>query len=69
MSVDEGWDHLVLPDGGEGQILVCDDDSSIRTIIREHLVRQGYDVLEAASGAEAGEVASAHNVEAMLLDL
>lgn len=54
---------------GEGQILVCDDDSSIRTVIREHLVRQGYDVLEASSGAEAVEIASARNIEAILLDL
>ena len=54
---------------GEGAILVCDDDAGIRTIVREHLAHQGYDVLEAASGAEAVAIASTREVEAILLDL
>ena len=29
-----------LPPRGEGAILVCDDDSSIRTVVSEHLTRQ-----------------------------
>ena len=54
---------------GEGSILVCDDDASIRTVVREHLTRQGYDVIEAASGEQAVEIASSRPVEAILLDL
>lgn len=54
---------------GNGCILVCDDDASIRTIVGEHLERQGYTVLEAVSGEEAIAVASHHDIEAILLDL
>ena len=59
---------LELP-RGEGSILVCDDDPGIRTIVREHLSRQGYTVVEASSGEEAIFLASEFPVEAILLDL
>ncbi len=59
---------LALP-RGEGAILVCDDDPGIRTIVSEHLTRQGYTVLEAASGDQALTMATEHQVEAILLDL
>lgn len=59
---------LALP-RGEGAILVCDDDPGIRTIVKEHLTRQGYTVLEACSGEEAISLASQSPVEAILLDL
>ncbi len=59
---------LALP-RGEGAILVCDDDSGIRTVVKEHLTRQGYTVLEASSGEEAISLASQSPVEAILLDL
>ncbi len=54
---------------GEGSILVCDDDAGIRTIVREHLTRQGYEVVEATSGTQAVDIASKQQVEAILLDL
>lgn len=54
---------------GEGAILVCDDDAGIRTVVSEHLVRQGYTVIEAISGQQAIELATEHAVEAILLDL
>ena len=54
---------------GEGSILVCDDDAGIRTVVREHLTRQGYEVLEAASGEQAVALAASERVEAILLDL
>jgi signal transduction histidine kinase/CheY-like chemotaxis protein len=59
----------VLPPRGEGAILVCDDDSGIRTVVAEHLHRQGYTVIEAVSGEEALVLAAEHHVEAILLDL
>jgi signal transduction histidine kinase/CheY-like chemotaxis protein len=59
----------VLPPRGEGAILVCDDDSGIRTVVSEHLSRQGYTVIEAVSGEQALVLASEHHVEAILLDL
>ena len=58
-----------LPARGEGAILVCDDDPGIRTIVAEHLGRQGYTVLEAESGDQALVMAADHQVEAILLDL
>ena len=54
---------------GTGAILVCDDDDSIRTVVSEHLTRQGYSVLEASSGQEALTIAEKEHVEAILLDL
>ena len=58
-----------LPPRGEGSILVCDDDPGIRTIVAEHLTRQGYTVIEASSGDEALVLAAENQVEAILLDL
>lgn len=58
-----------LPPRGEGAILVCDDDAGIRTIVSEHLTRQGYTVIEASSGDQALVLAAEHQVEAILLDL
>jgi CheY-like chemotaxis protein/nitrogen-specific signal transduction histidine kinase len=58
-----------LPPRGEGAILVCDDDAGIRTIVSEHLTRQGYSVIEASSGDQALVLAAENQVEAILLDL
>jgi signal transduction histidine kinase/CheY-like chemotaxis protein len=58
-----------LPVRGEGAILVCDDDPCIRTIVSEHLGRQGYTVIEAESGDQALVIAAEQQVEAILLDL
>jgi signal transduction histidine kinase/CheY-like chemotaxis protein len=58
-----------LPARGEGAILVCDDDAGIRTVVSEHLSRQGYTVVEAVSGEQALVLAAEHHVEAILLDL
>ncbi len=54
---------------GEGCILICDDDASIRTVVAENLRRQGYECLEAASGEQALTLAAQNRVEAILLDL
>ncbi len=57
------------PPRGEGVILVCDDDAGIRTVVSEHLQRQGYTVIEATSGEQALMLAAENQVEAILLDL
>ena len=54
---------------GEGAILVCDDDDGIRTVVGEHLHRQGYTVIEANSGEQCLVLAAENHVEAILLDL
>ncbi|WP_447979137.1 ATP-binding protein [Candidatus Nitrospira bockiana] len=48
-------------------ILLVEDDTMIRTILRETLSKQDYQVLEAANGAEALEVVRAHHGEVALL--
>jgi signal transduction histidine kinase/CheY-like chemotaxis protein len=53
----------------EGAILICDDDANIRTVVSGHLTRQGYKVIEAASGEEALRIALEQPIEAILLDL
>jgi signal transduction histidine kinase/CheY-like chemotaxis protein len=58
-----------LPAASEGSILVVDDDPIVRSVVREHLRRNGYTVIETASGEEALEVAGKQPVDAVLLDL
>ena len=40
---------------GNGRILVIDDESSVRTVVRMTLQKAGYDVLEAEDGEQAIE--------------
>jgi signal transduction histidine kinase/DNA-binding response OmpR family regulator len=60
---------LAPPIRGGASILICDDDAGIRTVLSEHLHRQGYTVIEAASGEQALQLAAERQVEAILLDL
>ena len=53
----------------EGAVLVCDDDQGIRTVVAEHLRKQGYRVIEAASGEETLALAGQQPLDAILLDL
>jgi signal transduction histidine kinase/CheY-like chemotaxis protein len=53
----------------EGAVLVCDDDQGIRTVVAEHLRKQGYRVVEAASGEETLTLAERQPLDAILLDL
>jgi PAS domain S-box-containing protein len=50
-------------------ILVCDDDSSVRTVIKAMLERQGYRVLTVASGYEAVEQSVTQQPDVILLNL
>jgi signal transduction histidine kinase/CheY-like chemotaxis protein len=58
-----------LPAASEGSILVVDDDPIVRNVVREHLRRNGYTVIETASGEEALEAVNKQAVDAVLLDL
>lgn len=42
------------------KILVVDDESRMRKLVRDFLVRDGYTVLEAGDGMEAMEIGRAH---------
>jgi signal transduction histidine kinase/CheY-like chemotaxis protein len=59
----------LLPAASEGSILVVDDDPIVRNVVREHLRRNGYTVIETATGEEALEAVTKQHVDAMLLDL
>ena len=52
------------------KILVVDDESRIRKLVRDCLTRQGYEVLEAGDGEEALNVFYANNeISLLLLDI
>ncbi len=61
-----GWDM-----GGTETVMVVDDELQVRNIARQMLESQGYTVLEAQSGEEAIEIASAQgkNLDIVILDL
>ncbi len=51
-------------------ILVVDDEKLIRDVIREYLVNEGYNVLEASNGKEAVEKAHAYkNIDLIIMDI
>lgn len=52
-----------------GTLLLVDDDAMNRDALSRRLLRSGYHVLTAASGAEALEMVHANRVDAVLLDV
>ena len=57
-----------LPSGGK-QILVVDDEANIRHFIRHELSKRGYQVIEAAGGNDAVELARRHHPDLITLDI
>jgi DNA-binding response OmpR family regulator len=58
--------------GGDGvseKVLVVDDEEQIRELLREFLIGAGYEVLVAANGEEAIEVAQRERPHLILLDI
>jgi CheY-like chemotaxis protein len=58
--------------GGDGvseKVLVVDDEEQIRELLREFLIGLGYEVLVAANGEEAIEVAQRERPHLILLDI
>ncbi|MFD0586477.1 response regulator transcription factor [Paenibacillus sp. GCM10027627] len=51
------------------KMMIVDDESDIRTLIRFHMERAGLSVIEAESGRQAIEMMRDHQVELMILDL
>ena len=51
----------------QGTILLVEDESNLRSLVREYLEKQGYTVLEAGNGVAAIEVANAHPTIHLLL--
>lgn len=50
-------------------VLVSDDDADIRRMLRFHLEDRGFDVLEAANGADAIEQVLTEEIDALILDV
>jgi len=51
------------------RVLVIDDDSTIRIVLKEMLLRDGYEVIDAASGAEGLQAMALRSFELALIDL
>ena len=52
------------------KILVVDDESRMRKLVRDFLVREDYEVLEASNGEEAMEVFyKDHDIDLLILDI
>ncbi|EGK11804.1 DNA-binding response regulator [Desmospora sp. 8437] len=58
-----GWGDVVV------RVLVADDDAHIRKLLRHHLQREGYRVLEAADGLEAAEWLEKEPIELAVVDI
>jgi two-component system cell cycle response regulator len=53
----------------QGRILVADDSTAVRSILRKRLVLAGYDVIEAANGEQAVQLVRAVRPDLVLLDV
>ncbi len=51
------------------KILVVDDDPHLRKLVRVHLEQNGYNVLEAADGADASSKLENHTIDLAIVDL
>ncbi len=64
--------YMPVPNPGQGanrRVLVVDDDGSIRSFVRDALSEEGYQVSQAASGAEALKEVSQTALDLILLDV
>ncbi|MGV1005588.1 MAG: response regulator transcription factor [Candidatus Nanopelagicales bacterium] len=50
-------------------ILVVDDEESVRAMLRDTLMVEGYDVIEAADGPEALEKYATEHPDGLILDI
>lgn len=51
------------------KILVVDDEKLIRDVIREYLINESYEVIEAKDGVEAVKLAEENNIDLIILDI
>jgi signal transduction histidine kinase/DNA-binding response OmpR family regulator len=54
---------------GSGEILVVDDEPTVRSLVAAALIRHGYEIREAADGREALESLTESRPDAIILDL
>ena len=51
------------------RILIVDDEENIRTLYKEELADEGYDVILASNGYEALEILNTQKPDAIILDI
>lgn len=51
------------------QILVVDDEASVRNLLSDVLEREGYTVFTAATGVEASTIYNANDIDLIITDL
>lgn len=51
------------------KILVVDDEAGIRSVIREYLESENYDVIESSNGEEAINAALDNNIDLIIMDI
>lgn len=51
------------------KILVCDDETLIRDVIREYLLMDNYEVLEASNGLDAIDVLKNNDIDLIIMDI
>ena len=55
--------------GGQSRVLVVDDDDTVREVLRRYLTRDGHEVIEAADGITALDLARTKQPDLLVLDL
>lgn len=51
------------------KILICDDEALIRNVIKEYLLLENYEVLEAENGLDAIEIVKTNDVDLVIMDI
>lgn len=51
------------------KILIVDDEKLIRDVIKEYLLKESFEVLEAENGEEAINICNNHSIDLMILDI
>jgi PAS domain S-box-containing protein len=67
--VDESLDDREAPHGKGETVLLVEDDSEVRTVVRQMLEEQGYRVLPAPDGHEAIRLAGTERVDLLVTDV
>ena len=50
-------------------ILVCDDESGIRTLIKKYAQFEGHNVVEAQNGMQAIDIVREQNIDIVVMDI
>lgn len=51
------------------RILICDDEAGLRAVLKRYAIFEGYEVTEAADGAEAVELCSNNEFDIIIMDI